>query len=137
VLDDFAHHPTAVRETIGAVREKYKGRRLIAVFEPRSNSSRRNIFQTQYAASFDNADLTMIPEPPLMEKIPPAERFSSQLLVKDLEKKGLKAYYFPNTDQLLEAMVKRSRSGDVILIMSNGGFDNIHGRLMKTLDCSS
>jgi UDP-N-acetylmuramate: L-alanyl-gamma-D-glutamyl-meso-diaminopimelate ligase len=137
VLDDFAHHPTAVRETIGAVREKYKGRRLIAVFEPRSNSSRRNIFQTQYAASFDNADLTMIPEPPLMEKIPPAERFSSQLLVKDLEKKGLKAYYFPNTDQLLEAMVKKSRSGDVILIMSNGGFDNIHGRLMKTLDTLS
>jgi UDP-N-acetylmuramate: L-alanyl-gamma-D-glutamyl-meso-diaminopimelate ligase len=79
----------------------------------------------------------MIPEPPLMEKIPPAERFSSQLLVKDLEKKGLEAYYFPNTDQLLEAMVKKSRSGDVILIMSNGGFDNIHGRLMKTLDTLS
>jgi len=134
VLDDFAHHPTAVRETIGAVKEKYKGRRLIAVFEPRSNSSRRNIFQTRYASSFDDADIIMIPEPPMMEKILPAERFSSRLLVKDLEKKGLKATYFSNNDQLLEAMVGKSRAGDVILIMSNGGFDNIHNRLLKRLD---
>ena len=133
VLDDFAHHPTAVRETIGAVREKYGGRRLIAVFEPRSNSSRRNVFQARYASSFDDADLVMIPEPPLMEKIPPEERFSSQRLVEDLKKKGLNASYFPNTDQLLEALVDKVQSGDVILFMSNGGFDNIHQRLLERL----
>lgn len=133
VLDDFAHHPTAVRKTVEAVKEKYKGRRLITAFEPRSNSSRRNIFQTRYASSFDNADLIMIPEPPLMEKIPSEERFSSQRLVKDLEKRGRRALYFQNTDQLLEALVKWARAGDVILIMSNGGFDNLNQRVLEGL----
>lgn len=133
VLDDFAHHPTSVVETIGAVRERYKGRRLIAVFEPRSNSSRRNIFQARYASAFDHADLIMIPEPPLMGKIPPAERFSSGRLVNDLEKKGLKAFCFPDTDRLLGALVTEAQAGDVILIMSNGVFDNLPRRLLKRL----
>ena len=133
VMDDFAHHPTAVSETIWAVKKKYRDRRLIAVFEPRSNSSRRNIFQTKYSSSFDGADLIMIPEPPLMEKIPLEERFSSQCLVKDLGEKGLKASYFPNTGQLLDALVAEAQEGDVILIMSNGGFDNFHNRLLKRL----
>ena len=133
LLDDFAHHPTAVRETIRAVREKYKDRRLVAVFEPRSNSSRRNIFQTQYASSFDNADLVMLAEPSLIDKIPPAERFSSKGLARDLNKKGINAFFFENSDQLLDAMIIEARSGDVILIMSNGAFDNIHQRLLKQL----
>jgi UDP-N-acetylmuramate: L-alanyl-gamma-D-glutamyl-meso-diaminopimelate ligase len=133
VIDDFAHHPTEVRETIRAVKEKYRKRRLIAVFEPRSNSSRRNIFQTRYASSFDNADLIMVPEPPLMEKIPPAERFSSQRLVKDIKKRGVNGYYFPNTDQLLGALVEKVRASDVILIMSNGAFDKLPKRLLDLL----
>ncbi|MEA2038771.1 MAG: UDP-N-acetylmuramate:L-alanyl-gamma-D-glutamyl-meso-diaminopimelate ligase [Thermodesulfobacteriota bacterium] len=133
VLDDFAHHPTAVRETINAVKEKYRDRRLIAVFEPRSNSSRRKIFQERYALCFDSSDLVMIPEPPLMEKIPPAERFSSRRLVMDLEKRGLTALYFSNTDHLMEALVREARTGDVILIMSNGGFDNLPQRLFDKL----
>jgi UDP-N-acetylmuramate: L-alanyl-gamma-D-glutamyl-meso-diaminopimelate ligase len=133
VLDDFAHHPTAVKETIRAVKEKYKGRRLIAVFEPRSNSSRRNIFQEQYASSFENADMIMVPEPPMTEKIPPKERFSSKRLAADLEKRDLTAFSFPNTDTLLKALVKETRSGDVVLIMSNGGFDDIHNRLLKSI----
>ena len=133
ILDDFAHHPTAVKETIRAVKEKYKGRRLIAVFEPRSNSSRRNIFQEQYASSFENADLIMVPEPPMTEKIPPKERFSSKRLAKDLEKRDLTAFSFPNADTLLQALVKETRSGDVVLIMSNGGFDDIHNRLLESI----
>ena len=133
VLDDFAHHPTAVKETISAVKEKYKGRRLIAVFEPRSNSSRRNIFQEQYASSFENADMIMVPEPPMTEKIPSKERFSSKRLARDLEKKDLTAFSFPNTDTLLKALVKKIRSGDVVLIMSNGGFDDIHNRLLESI----
>jgi UDP-N-acetylmuramate: L-alanyl-gamma-D-glutamyl-meso-diaminopimelate ligase len=133
ILDDFAHHPTAVRETVAAVKEKYKDRRLIAVFEPRSNSSRRNIFQDQYVSSFEAADLVMIPEPPMMEKIPPEERFSSKRLTEDLEKKGKPAFYFSDTNQLLEAMVSKSRTNDIFLIMSNGGFDNIHRRLLERL----
>jgi len=133
LLDDFAHHPTAVRETTKAVREKYKLRRLITVFEPRSNSSRRNIFQDRYALSFDAGDLIMIPEPPLMEKIPVEERFSSRQLVSDLSKRGLAASYFENTELLLNTLVTEARSGDVILIMSNGGFDNLHQRLLEML----
>ena len=133
ILDDFAHHPTSVKETIHAVKEKYRDRRLIAVFEPRSNSSRRNIFQEKYASSFDQADLVLIPEPPLMEKIAPAERFSSPKLVESLQKRGLKAGYCPNTNLLLDEIINQSRQGDVILIMSNGSFDNLHDRLLKRL----
>jgi len=133
IVDDFAHHPTAVKETVGAVKEKHRDRRLIAVFEPRSNSSRRNIFQARYASSFDKADLVMIPEPPLMENILPAERFSSQRLVKDLKKKGLEAFYFPDTNQLIEALMDKAQAGDVILIMSNGAFDNLQHRLLELL----
>ncbi len=133
ILDDFAHHPTAVRETVQAVKDKYKNRRLIAVFEPRSNSSRRNIFQDQYVSSFEAADMVMIPEPPMMEKIPPEERFSSGRLMEDLTTKGQEAFYLPDTDQLLEAMVKKAQVGDIFLIMSNGGFDDLHSRLLERL----
>lgn len=133
VLDDFAHHPTAVRKTIQAVRDKYKTRRLIAVFEPRSNSSRRNIFQERYALSFDQADLVLIPEPPLMEKIPLEERLSSKELVEELKRRGLKASYSPNTNHLLEEIMRRSREGDLILFMSNGPFDNLPQRLLERL----
>jgi len=133
VLDDFAHHPTAVKETILAVREKYAGRRLIAVFEPRSNSSRRNVFQETYVTSFDKADVIFLPEPPLTEKIPPSERFSSAKLVEDLDRRGLVAYYFQGTDILLEALQKNARSGDVFLFMSNGAFDELPKRLLESL----
>jgi len=133
VLDDFAHHPTSVSETVWAVRNRFKGHRVIAVFEPRSNSSRRNVFQAQYALSFDGADRIMIPEPPLMEKVPPGERFSSSRLVEDLRKRHLQAFYFPNTDQLLEELVKGCRTGDVVLFMSNGGFDNLPRRFFESL----
>jgi len=133
VLDDFAHHPTAVKETLRAVREKYINRHIIAVFEPRSNSSRRNVFQARYASSFDSADLIMIPEPPLMEKIPKGERFSSRQLVEDLGKRGLDASYSPTTDQLLDTLVEKAQPGDIIVIMSNGAFDNLPKRLLNRL----
>ena len=133
VLEDFAHHPTAVEKTIVAVKERYGGRRLIAVFEPRSNSSRRNIFQERYASSFDRADLIFIPEPPMMEKIPPSERFSSPDLVDSLKERGLKAFYSPDSDNLLNQLMDQIRKDDVVLIMSNGSFDNIHYRLLERL----
>jgi UDP-N-acetylmuramate: L-alanyl-gamma-D-glutamyl-meso-diaminopimelate ligase len=133
VLDDFAHHPTAVRKTIQAVREKYRTRRLIAVFEPRSNSSRRNIFQDRYVQSFDRADLVMIPEPPLMEKIPPEERLCSKELVESMKRRGLNAFYAPDTNHLLDEIIRQSREGDLVLIMSNGPFDNLPQRLLDRL----
>jgi len=133
VLDDFAHHPTAVRETLRAVKEKYRRRRLVAAFEPRSNSSRRNVFQEQYAASFDGADLVMIPEPPMKDKIPVEEKFSSAGLVDALNRSGLKAFYFPDTTLLLEEMLRQSHAGDVVLFMSNGSFDNLPDRMLAGL----
>jgi UDP-N-acetylmuramate: L-alanyl-gamma-D-glutamyl-meso-diaminopimelate ligase len=133
VLDDFAHHPTAVKETLKAVKEKYRHRRLVAAFEPRSNSSRRNVFQEQYASSFDGADLIMIPEPPMKEKIPVEQRLSSAGLVQDLSRKGFTALYFPDTALLLEELLRRCRSGDVVLFMSNGSFDNLPGRMLEKL----
>ena len=133
VMDDFAHHPTAVRETIEAVKTFYSKNRLIAVFEPRTNSSMRKVFQAVYPASFGFADLICIRQPPLLEKIPLHERFSSEQLVADLEKRGKDAHFFADTESIIEFLVREAKSGDLILVMSNGGFDNIHARLLDRL----
>jgi UDP-N-acetylmuramate: L-alanyl-gamma-D-glutamyl-meso-diaminopimelate ligase len=133
VIDDFAHHPTAVRETVGAVKSFYKDRRLVAVFEPRTNSSRRNIFQSAYALSFDQADRICVREAPMLEKIAPDERFSSEQLVRELRGRGLDAFFFADTDEIIRFLVDQSQAGDVLLIMSNGGFDHIHERLLALL----
>lgn len=133
VMDDFAHHPTAVRETIRAVKPFYSSGRIIAVFEPRTNTSMRNIFQKIYPLSFDDADRICIRKPPLLDKIPEKERFSSEQLVQDLRNRGKDAYYFENTEAILQFLVKTLKSGDLVLIMSNGGFDNIHQRLLESL----
>ena len=133
VMDDFAHHPTAVRETVAAVKSFHTPRRLIAVFEPRTNSSMRDIFQDVYPLSFDFADLICIREPPLLEKIPVAERFSSQRLVDDLKQRGKDAHFFADTDAIVEFLARHAVPGDLILVMSNGGFDNIHQKLLDRL----
>ncbi|MBW1709152.1 MAG: UDP-N-acetylmuramate:L-alanyl-gamma-D-glutamyl-meso-diaminopimelate ligase [Deltaproteobacteria bacterium] len=133
VIDDFAHHPTEVKQTLAAIRLAYPEARLIAVFEPRTNTSRRKVFQADYASSFDQADEILIREPPGLKKVPAGERFSSAQLVKDLQKKELQAHYFTDTDAILANLNGNLRSGDVVLIMSNGGFDNIHERLLKLL----
>lgn len=133
VIDDFAHHPTAVQATIAAVKSFYGSRRLIAVFEPRTNSSRRNIFQSVYPHVFDAADWICIRQAPMLEKIPEGQRFSSLKLVQDLLAKNKKAFYFPDTTAIIDFLVSNARPSDVILIMSNGGFDHIHSRLLERL----
>jgi UDP-N-acetylmuramate: L-alanyl-gamma-D-glutamyl-meso-diaminopimelate ligase len=133
VMDDFAHHPTAVRETLRAVAPFYTTGRVVAVFEPRTNSSMRNVFQNSYAQSFDAADLICIRQPPLLDKIPPDRRFSSEKLVADLTDRGKQAHFFPDTDAIIEYLRKEARRGDLLLVMSNGGFDNIHERLLALL----
>jgi UDP-N-acetylmuramate: L-alanyl-gamma-D-glutamyl-meso-diaminopimelate ligase len=133
VMDDFAHHPTAVGETVSAVKALYSHRRLVAVFEPRTNSSMRKVFQQVYPLSFDLADVVCIRKPPLLEKIPADDRFSSEKLVDDLKERGKEAYFFPDTQAIIDFLADAARPGDLILIMSNGGFDNIHERLLKRL----
>jgi len=134
VIDDFAHHPTAVRETIKAVKPFYPKGRLIAVFEPRTNSSMRNVFQDVYPDSFNRADVICIREPSRLDKIPVDERFSSKQLVADLTQKGKESHYFADTSSIIGYLVEIARPRDVVLIMSNGGFDNIHERLLDALD---
>jgi UDP-N-acetylmuramate: L-alanyl-gamma-D-glutamyl-meso-diaminopimelate ligase len=133
VIDDFAHHPTAVRETIRAVKPFYGNGRLIAVFEPRTNTSMRDIFQNIYPDAFDGADLICIREPSLLSKIPAGHRFSSARLVEDLQVRQKDAYYFENTDAIIDFLVLQTRPGDTVLVMSNGGFDNIHDILLEAL----
>jgi len=134
VIDDFAHHPTAVRETLAAARPHAADGRLIAVFEPRTNSSMRQMFQDAYLEVFDAADLICIRRPSALHKVPEAERMSSDLLVAGLNDRGLEAHHFEDSDGIIPFLVTRCRPGDMVLIMSNGGFDNIHERLLESLE---
>jgi UDP-N-acetylmuramate: L-alanyl-gamma-D-glutamyl-meso-diaminopimelate ligase len=133
VMEDFAHHPTAVAETLKAVRQGYPGRRLVAVFEPRTNTSRRKVFQEPYAQAFAEADLIFVREPPDLWKVEPEEQFSSEQLAKDLRSRGQAARYFPDTDQLLAALLTTLAPGDLALVMSNGDFDHLVPRLCQAL----
>lgn len=136
VIDDFAHHPTAVRETLAALKSAYAGQRLVTVFEPRTNSSRRSIFQQDYVSAFDAADLTLIRKPLPLANIPEEEMFSSEQLTTDLRTRGLNAFTFADTDAILAHLMTTLQKGDVVAILSNGGFDNIHNRLLEGLRAS-
>ncbi len=134
VIDDFAHHPTAVSKTLSALKAAYGTRRLIAVFEPRTNSSRRAIFQQNYAGSFSSADIAILKEPIPLEGIAEKEMFSSKRLAKDINSQSItKAETYETTDQILTRLNKLLEKDDVVAILSNGGFDNIHNRLEKQL----
>jgi len=133
VIDDFAHHPTAVRETLAALRAAYPARRLVAVFEPRTNSSRRRVFQEDYVLVFDQADEILIKEPQPLATLAEEMRFSGRQLSRDLEARGRRATCFTDTDAIIAHLARTAQSGDVIAIMSNGGFDNIHRRLLDAL----
>ena len=133
VVEDFAHHPTAVGVTLAAVRQAYPERRLVAAFEPRTNTSRRRIFQEPYAQAFQDADLILVREPPDLWKVEPEEQFSSRELVADLQAHGKEALYFPDTDALLAGLLHTLRPGDVVLVMSNGDFNHLVPRLCEAL----
>jgi UDP-N-acetylmuramate: L-alanyl-gamma-D-glutamyl-meso-diaminopimelate ligase len=133
VIDDFAHHPTAVRETCAGVRSRYPEARLVAVFEPGTNTSKRALFQEAYVSAFDRADLVVVRVPRKVEKIPPADRFSSLRLASDLKTRGKEAEAFEDTDGILEHLGTVLAPGDVVLIMSNGSFDNLGTRLLQML----
>jgi UDP-N-acetylmuramate: L-alanyl-gamma-D-glutamyl-meso-diaminopimelate ligase len=130
VIDDFAHHPTAVRMTLAALREAYLDQRLIVVFEPRTNSSRRRVFQDVYAECFNDADLVLVKEPEPMLNLAAGERFSSSELVAALVDKKINAHYYASTDEIINFLLENTSEGDIVAVLSNGGFDNIHSRLL-------
>lgn len=133
VVDDFAHHPTAVRETISAMRLHFPERRIIAVFEPRTNSSRRRVFQNAYARSFQDAACVLIKEPPGLESILPQERLDARRMVQDIRRAKQEAHYFENTANLLQFLLGYCRTGDLVLCMSNGSFDGLPSELYQAI----
>jgi UDP-N-acetylmuramate: L-alanyl-gamma-D-glutamyl-meso-diaminopimelate ligase len=133
VLDDFAHHPTAVRATIDAVRERWPERRLVAVFEPRSNSSRRKVFEEGYMGAFDRADAVFLSTPPFRHNDRAEDFMDIGRVTASLERRGIHTGLGRDADELLPALLDWIRPGDVVLVMSNGGFGNIHARLLAAL----
>ena len=133
IIDDFAHHPTKVRETVRAARARYPRSHLVAVFEPRTATSRRKVFQQAYPASFAAADEVVLVPPFDAEKIPEAERFDSEALVAAIRERGQRAALYRSADEVVAALSAQLRDDTVVLIMSNGAFDNIHEKLLSAL----
>jgi UDP-N-acetylmuramate: L-alanyl-gamma-D-glutamyl-meso-diaminopimelate ligase len=133
VLDDFAHHPTAVHETLSALRLGYPGRRIWVVFEPRSASSCRRVFQDDFARAFGQADQVILAAV-FRSSLPEAERLDAVQLVDDLRGRGQQARHVPEIDAIVDTIVREHRGGDVVVLMSNGGFGGIHGKLLKALN---
>jgi len=134
VIDDFAHHPTAVKLTLEALRMRFGGRRIWAVWEPRSATSRRNVFQDDYAEAFDAADRIIIAPPHSQDGIPEAERFSSEQLIGALTTRGNYATSALGPDEIASLLASRVLPMDVVAILSNGGFGGIHQRLLHLLN---
>jgi UDP-N-acetylmuramate: L-alanyl-gamma-D-glutamyl-meso-diaminopimelate ligase len=132
IYDDFAHHPTAVAETLRAVRGMAPGRRVWAVFEPRSASSCRRVFQKDFARAFGAADQVVIATV-YRSTLPEAERLSEAELVADLEAAGVAARHLPDVDAIVGTVAAEARPGDLVVVMSNGGFGGIHGKLLQAL----
>ncbi len=133
IIEDFAHHPTAVKETVKGIQSRYKGRKVFSVFEPRSATSRRKIFQKDYVEAFRVADEIILAEAFDQGKIAESDRFSVDELVLDLKNSGKKASSFSRADDIVQFLVTHAKKGDVILIMSNGGFDGIYQKLLTGL----
>jgi UDP-N-acetylmuramate: L-alanyl-gamma-D-glutamyl-meso-diaminopimelate ligase len=137
VVDDFAHHPTAVRGSIGALHARFPTRRLLAIFEPRTNTSRRKIFQDDYARAFDEADRVLVyevPDEPIYSATGDVtELFSPAELCEALAGRGVAADAFPEVDAIVDCVIAEARPGDVVLVMSNGGFDGIWEKLLEAL----
>jgi UDP-N-acetylmuramate: L-alanyl-gamma-D-glutamyl-meso-diaminopimelate ligase len=133
ILDDFAHHPTAVHETLWALRNGYPERRIWAVFEPRSASSCRRIFQDDFARAFGAADEVVLAAV-FRSSLPEADRLDADRLVEDLRAQGKPARHLPDNDEIIGTIVREHREGDVVVLMSNGGFGGIHRKLLQALE---
>ena len=130
VIDDFGHHPTAIRETLRALRLRFPTQRVWAVFEPRSNTTRRNVFQQEMVSAFADADGIVLAQVARLEQLKPEERFNPEQLMKDLAATGKPAAYLKDVDAIVAHLKKEAQGGDVVCVFSNGGFGNIHARLL-------
>jgi UDP-N-acetylmuramate: L-alanyl-gamma-D-glutamyl-meso-diaminopimelate ligase len=133
VIDDFAHHPTAVRETIAGIRQRYPDRRLWAVFEPRSNTSRRNIHQEEYAHAFDDADVVIIRLPEPHDQVPAEQRLDVDAIVREIGRREVEATALGEVEDLVRLVSNGARANDLILVMSNGAFGGFIPSLLAAL----
>jgi UDP-N-acetylmuramate: L-alanyl-gamma-D-glutamyl-meso-diaminopimelate ligase len=133
VIDDFGHHPTAVAQTLQALRNRYRRHRLWAVFEPRSNTTRRAVFQQQLPEAFQFADGVFISQVARLEQIPEDERLKPERVVAAIAKTGRPAFYERNADAIIDRITPMLQPKDVVVVFSNGGFDNIHEKLLARL----
>ena len=133
VVDDFAHHPTAIGVTLEAIAERFPGRRILAAFEPRSNTARRNVFQNAFAAAFDRASRVYLGPVYFKENDPirADERLDTGALASAIGARGPHAFACASNDEILERMIADARAGDVALFMSNGPFDGLKERFLR------
>ena len=133
VIDDFAHHPTAVRETIAAARRRFPGRRLWAIFEPRSLSAGRNLFQEEYGRAFAAADVALLAPIFHAKRLGAAEAMDGERLLRDIRSTGPGARIASSVDEIVEILAGEAREGDVLLCMSSGSFEGLPRRLAERL----
>ncbi|HKA21459.1 MAG TPA: UDP-N-acetylmuramate:L-alanyl-gamma-D-glutamyl-meso-diaminopimelate ligase [Blastocatellia bacterium] len=133
VIDDFAHHPTAVRETLLAARAKYPGRKIVAIFEPRSYTAQIKLFQQQFENALAEADEAIIARLFHPERYTPETAISPAEILENLNKRGREAYYIPSPDEIVAQLVPRLKGGEVLVIMSNGSFGGIHEKILDSL----
>jgi UDP-N-acetylmuramate: L-alanyl-gamma-D-glutamyl-meso-diaminopimelate ligase len=135
VIDDFAHHPTAVAGTLAALRQRYPGRRLRAIFEPRSNTSRRRVFQHEFVDALAAADEVVLAAvfAKASDPIPPEERLAPETLIEDLSRRGIPAHLINGVPAIHDYLVSTARAGDVLAIMSNGAFGGLPALVAESL----
>src|SRR2546426_7212286 len=133
VIDDFGHHPTAIAQTLQALRQRYRRHRLWAVFEPRSNTTRRAIFQQQHSEALKLADGVFISQVARLEQIPEAERLKPERVVAAIAKACRSSFYERIADAIVDRIIPMLRPKDAVVVFSNGGFDNIHEKLLTRL----
>ena len=130
IIDDFGHHPTAMRETLHGLRHRYPQRRIWALFEPRSNTTRRAVFQKELPAALGLADGVFVAQVAALEQIPASERLHPERVVSDIKATGVPAFYEPDATAIVEKLNPMLKPGDVVVVFSNGGFGGIHQKLL-------
>ena len=133
VVDDFGHHPTAIAQTLDGLRVKFPEAKLWAVFEPRSNTTRRAVFQEVLPKAFAGADGVVLAQVARMEQLPEHDRLNPEKVVDDLKRAGKEAFYEADTGAIVERVKGLAGRGDVVVVFSNGGFDDIHSKLLEAL----
>jgi UDP-N-acetylmuramate: L-alanyl-gamma-D-glutamyl-meso-diaminopimelate ligase len=133
VIDDFAHHPTAIRLAVQSLRQRHPTSRLWVLFEPRSNTTRRAVFQTELAEALATADFSIVAAIPDLHKIPENDRLNPDQLSADIARLGGHGWYLPDLETIIATVKEHAESGDVIAVLTNGGFGGIHEKLLTAL----